>query len=80
MFKIGDKVVCIDVGKIQSDLNYNVIYTVEYIIKFSKVHKIKITNDSNNFYKIKRFISLKQYRKQKLYKLLCLNHLDQEIK
>ena len=72
MFRVGDKVVCIDdipLNNIKPILNIhkNKIYTVnssdDYFTELFETH---------NFYSSKRFVLLSKIRKQKLNKLLCL--------
>ena len=88
MFKVGDKVVCIDVKKYNNN-NYNVnlikynIYTIN--IDFSVFDRssfgrsrVEIKECCNETFYSERFILLKEYRKQKLKQIeLCST---QEIK
>ena len=69
MFRIGDKVVCID-NKDESMLLINGhIYTITSILPFTdELIFLEIYNKNRGFFR-KRFVSLKEYRKQKI---LCL--------
>ena len=72
MFKPGDRVICIDISD-SDNLTYKKVYTVLDVICDYKDY-VDILDDNGNqntFYK-KRFISLKDYRKQKLNKI-CLS-------
>jgi len=76
MFKVGDRVVCINSGKI-FNLKYKYTYTIIEIINFHIGQQkrngieIKINNGTKNYYKLSRFISLKEQRKEKLKELIC---------
>jgi len=69
MFRVGDKVVCID-NKDESMLLINGhIYTITSILPFTdELIFLEIYNKNRGFFR-KRFVSLKEYRKQKI---LCL--------
>ena len=75
-FRPGDKVVCIDASNLKNikdkyKLTYGTIYNVA---PSSSVFNINIFIKINNIdiiYYSSRFILLKDYRKQKLYKLSC---------
>jgi hypothetical protein len=71
MFKVGDKVNCIDNYWYSNDNNFyidtNKTYTVSYISKST----MKLRELKDYQYLCDRFILLKDYRKQKLEKL-CL--------
>ena len=69
MFRVGDKVVCID-NKDESMLLINGhIYTITSILPFTDgLIFLEIYNKNRGFFR-KRFVSLKEYRKQKI---LCL--------
>jgi len=67
MFKVGDRVVCINNTKI--DYKFNLYYNKIYIItSIDDVVRIKIDNINYEYFNL-RFISLKEYRKQKLNNL-----------
>jgi len=76
MFKVGDRVVCINSGKI-FNLKYKYTYTIIEIINFHIGQQkrngieIKINNGTKNYNKLSRFISLKEQRKEKLKELIC---------
>jgi len=74
MFKIGDKVVCIDNkfnNIIDADLELYKIYTIRKLYPTFKPN-VTFLEYSNVMHDIKRFISIKEYRKLKLEKLnLC---------
>jgi len=77
MFKIGDKVICID-NFLTKGLSYNKTYEVLNVIKVESALGddllIKVINDKNNHnhYSSKRFkLDIKQKRKEKL-KEICL--------
>ena len=80
MFRVGDKVVCID-NKDESMLLINGhIYTITSILPFTETERgktktsdgelifLEIYNKNRGFFR-KRFVSLKEYRKQKI---LCV--------
>ena len=76
MFKPGDRVICIDINELGFDngllLELGKLYIVEVVYPPSLVnHKIKL-NGIFFAYFSKRFILLKEYRKQKLNKI-CLS-------
>ena len=80
MFKPGDRVICIDISD-SDNLTYKKVYTVlDDTFNGSKTMEelgfdfIIIRNDKNLIlcYLTLRFISLKEYRKQKLEKI-CLS-------
>jgi len=68
MFKVGDKVVCINNDYfLQKDLILHKIYTVESFkerLGYLRVCEINMVLD------IRRFVLLKEYRKQKLSKII----------
>lgn len=73
--KVNDRVVCIDVGKINK-LNLYQTYTIENILdeRDNCAHQISLKEIENKYYKIERFITLQEYRKYKL-KLICQKYL-----
>jgi len=76
MLKIGDRVVCINPGIINRDrLDVNSTYIVLHIVNFNNNRlngaRIRISNDTNMYYKMSRFISLKEQRNKKLNQLIC---------
>jgi len=76
MVKIGDRVVCVNPGKINSEhLKIKCSYLVLFVIDFHASGldgvKIRIDNDTKIFYKMKRFILLKEQRRDKLKQLEC---------
>ena len=71
MFKPGDKVVCVLEPESKNFLKYGKIYTIKYIEdddNFS-YSLLKFEEIPNKAFSGNRFISLKEYRKQKLQKL-----------
>ena len=74
MFNTGDKVICIDISNMDYiDYDYKLIYgdiynVSNYLCAFPTSICIKI-NNTDIIYASSRFISLKNYRKQKLNKL-----------
>lgn len=72
MFKVGDKIVCIDAGKTKMENNYT--YNIRYL-HFNPDTKNKYTVSLKEFphssYKLDRFITNQEYRKRKIEKL-CL--------
>lgn len=73
MFKIGDKIICIHDSNVKF-LKLNNIYT---ILDIDIIYAVVYIKNENNFitdYHIERFISLKEYRKQKLQKI-CSNQV-----
>ena len=73
MFKIGDKIICIEDSDVRF-LELNNIYT---ILDIDIIYAVVYIKNENNFitdYNIERFISLKEYRKQKLQKI-CSNQV-----
>lgn len=74
MFKIGDRVICIDPGNISySHINSDYTYIVQGYVNFrtgrEKGIRISINNGTKSYYKISRFISLKEQRNKKLKQL-----------
>jgi len=76
MFSEGDKIVCIDIEPRKNDdlqeqndvfLEKNKIYNIRYIFK-QKTDYI-LLEESSGAFKVDRFVSLKDYRKQKLEKI-----------
>jgi ribosomal protein S13 len=64
MFKVGDKVICVDVHR---RLTKDKLYEILYIIR----NKIFVKDDSGEFidFDINRFKSIAEYRKIKLQKI-----------
>jgi len=75
MFKVGDKIVCFDDGRIDGQyiLTKNNVYTVSGMQSFAQWGEDLIIVEGFNSFKFsqKRFVSLKEYRKNKLNKI-CL--------
>ena len=78
MFKVGDRVVCVDDTPIyDNNFNHNMtkflkINNIYLIYKYSSnLELIKIV-EYHIWYDEKRFILLKEQRKQKLKELICL--------
>lgn len=70
---VGDNVVCIN--SIDGYLTLNRIYTilnVENGYDGSIAFRIKDDNNDKHLYFPNRFVSLREYRKQKLNKILCI--------
>jgi hypothetical protein len=69
MFKVGDKVVCVNnvwtYGN-RNSLKIGNIYTIEEILLYSTVHIVVINNIE---YRYDRFISLEEDRRRKLEKI-----------
>jgi len=66
MFKIGDKVVCVDIeGGSPVGLKLNNIYT----IKDMEDWFVKLYEIDNFIYDYMRFVSLKELRREKLIKI-----------
>lgn len=76
MFKVGDKIVCIDnldgfTGNKWLGLTYCKIYeNIQYKgpVSFNFVHIINDRNESQSYH-VERFISIKEFRKRKLNKI-----------
>jgi hypothetical protein len=69
MFKVGNRVVCID--NINEKLHSKVLHLTNrktYIVKKMGLYSISVINDEDEecVYSNKRFITLKEYRKLKL--------------
>lgn len=65
--KIGDKVVCIDVGNIKKLKQYQTYIIQDIIDELDGViPQIKLNEVDHIYYKQSRFVSLKEYRKIKL--------------
>lgn len=66
-FKIGDKIVCID-----TSYGENVTIGKIYEVGYSTYNYINIYNDLNKYkeYRTKCFLSLKDYRRNKLKEML----------
>ena len=74
MLKVGDKVVCIDdeTSYTNKTKKYGINkYDIYTLVECDPNDSLVKISGSNTYYNRIRFISLKQYRKQKLYKLLC---------
>lgn len=70
LFKVGDKVVCIDPGKAAPFiLKVGSVHIISAIHIFGSTQKISITSDRRIGFKGSRFMSLKNYRKIKLENL-----------
>ena len=72
MFKVGDRVVCINDNFTGIVDNVKLLKYKTYIINdISKSKKWKLVglNGSDSFYEISRFIKLNDYRKQKINKI-----------
>jgi len=68
MFEVGDRVICIDSSNSANSLE---LYKSYYITKVHYINKyLYVTINDKTFYPI-RFISVLDYRKQKLKKI-CL--------
>ncbi len=68
-FKIGDKIVCIN-----TSYGKNVTIGKKYEVKFSNYTYVNIFDDFGNYheYKTNCFLSLKEYRKQKINNLISI--------
>lgn len=68
-FKIGDKIVCID-----TSYGKNVTIGKKYEVRYSSYNYINIWDDFGNYreYKTSCFLSLKEYRKQKINNLISI--------
>jgi len=75
MFKVGDKVICIENDE-TLDVFLNNVYTVEYYSEKDKLISLIETQYLYDVYENCNFITIKEYRKEKLKKI-CSN---QEIK
>jgi len=64
--KIGDKVVCIDVGNIKKLKQYQIYIIQDIIDEYGVIPQIKLNEVDYIYYKQSRFVSLKEYRKIKL--------------
>ena len=69
MYNKGDKIVEILTGKIYTFYNYFDNYSAHYY-EFDPINWLSIYEDKIHFHKTNEFISLKEYRKEKL------NHLN----
>lgn len=77
MFKVGDKVVCIKNNEHDVDnrlLTIGRVYTVTYIDKLFGLYYIGIKHNGFNHLQcdIDNFLSIKEYRKQKINKVIPL--------
>jgi len=78
MFKVGDKVVCIDdnptygSNSYYDKTNFLKINNIYLIDKYSSNLELIKIFEYNIWYDEKRFILLKEQRKQKLKELICL--------
>jgi hypothetical protein len=70
MFKPGDRVVCININN--NYINNVVIGKTYTVVGFFKASGYVIVKDDEEIYDFDCFISLQEYRKQKLEKL-CLS-------
>ena len=68
-FKIGDKIVCID-----TSYGKNVTIGKKYEVEYSTYNYINIYDDLNRYteYRTICFLSLKEYRKQKINNLISI--------
>lgn len=79
MFNIGDKVICIndDLNNIQGifEIKKSRIYTIKHIMEIGSNNILLYFEEINKSYLSTRFISLLDYRKQKINKIkerICL--------
>jgi len=76
MFKIGDKVICIDDSNLDHLNKSNMLNCCDiYVVTLCTKVGIKI-NNRNCIYGEKRFVLLKEQRKNKLNKLNKLNNYE----
>lgn len=76
MFKVGDKIVCIRYNKFYIEVLDNIFYLeVGKTYEISNIigHEIYLVGKQNLICSENDFISLKEYRKQKITKIECLN-------
>jgi Golgi nucleoside diphosphatase len=67
-FKVGDRIVCVYIEDDGEYLVLNKVYVVAEIFALSNIICIKVEGIDEYFF-VRRFISLKEYRRRKLNKL-----------
>ena len=69
MFKTGDRVVCVDASNTRRVKNQIKIHSTYIVDIYDEFFDCVYLNDMTGLYTSERFITLKEYRKQKLQKL-----------
>ena len=76
MFKVGDKVVCIKINEYDVDslLTIYRVYTIRYVDNLFGIHYIGVQYESSIHLQCDadNFLSIKEYRKQKINKVMSL--------
>jgi len=69
MFKVGDKIVCVDAGSSGHLKQYNFYIIEEFHIASSTKKPLITLYETDYYHSISRFVSIKEYRKLKLKKI-----------
>lgn len=76
MFKVGDKVVCIKINEhdIDSLLTIDRVYTIRYVDNLFGMYYIGVQYESSIYphCDVDNFLSIKEYRKQKINRVISL--------